>query len=192
MCIQRMKAQAQEIEFKAIYEGFDDEPFICTDEERMMQVLLGLQSNALKFTSSGFVRIFVKLIDENESKFIQISVQDSGVGISKEDQKKLFKLFGFLAHNQKMNTKGVGLGLVIGKMITEKFDGAITLESTVGVGSTFTFKFKLEQEQIQSSIGVQRKSGNVLNSESLVFTWVPENPIYDVRYHALEEDEKVS
>ena len=43
-----------------------------------------------------------------------------------------------------MNTKGVGLGLVIGKMITEKFDGAITLESTVGEGSTFTFKFKLE------------------------------------------------
>jgi signal transduction histidine kinase len=73
-------------------------------------------------------------------------VQDSGVGISEEDQKKLFKLFGLLSHNQRMNTKGVGLGLVIGKMITEKFDGDISLDSTVGVGSTFTFKFKLEQQ----------------------------------------------
>ena len=45
-----------------------------------------------------------------------------------------------------MNTKGVGLGLVIGKMITEKFDGEITLDSKVDIGSTFMFKFKLEQQ----------------------------------------------
>ena len=45
-----------------------------------------------------------------------------------------------------MNTKGVGLGLVIGKMITEKFDGEITLDSEVDIGSTFMFKFKLEQQ----------------------------------------------
>ena len=49
MCIQRMKATAQDIEFEAFYENMLD-PFISTDEERMMQVLLGLQSNALKFT----------------------------------------------------------------------------------------------------------------------------------------------
>ena len=83
-------------------------------------------------------------------RFIQIAVQDSGVGISEDDQKKLFKLFGFLSHNQRMNTKGVGLGLVIGKMITEKFDGAIALDSKVGEGSTFTFKFKLENQPEQS------------------------------------------
>ena len=46
-----------------------------------------------------------------------------------------------------MNTKGIGLGLHIAKMITEKFDGKITLDSEVGVGSNFTFKFKLEAEE---------------------------------------------
>ena len=63
MCIQRMKANAQDIEFKAVYENMLS-PFICTDEDRLMQVLLGLQSNALKFTSQGFVKFVVKVVEE--------------------------------------------------------------------------------------------------------------------------------
>ena len=64
-----------------------------------MQVLLGLQSNALKFTVKGQVTIIVRIIEDKNSfgeKLVEISVKDTGVGISKENQKKLFRLFGFI------------------------------------------------------------------------------------------------
>ena len=61
-----------------------------------MQVLLGLQSNALKFTEKGKVEILVKIIENDKlDKFLEISVIDSGIGIPYKDQDKLFKLFGF-------------------------------------------------------------------------------------------------
>lgn len=61
-----------------------------------MQVLLGLQSNALKFTTRGSVEIIVELQHQEEGKFVKLSVKDTGIGIKDEDQKKLFKLFGFV------------------------------------------------------------------------------------------------
>ena len=60
---------------------------------------------------------------------IQISVQDSGVGIKKEDQNKLFKLFGFLDASKELNAKGVGLGLHISQRITQQFGGKIIIDS---------------------------------------------------------------
>ena len=111
-----------------------------------MQVLLGLQANALKFTREGSVKILVSIIEEKNVKRLQIAVQDTGIGISEQDQKKLFKLFGFLKDQQKMNTKGIGLGLVIAKQIVSQFNGTIELQSEVGVGSTFTFTFELTEE----------------------------------------------
>ena len=60
-----MKANAQNIEFKVVYENILS-PFVCTDEDRLMQVLLGLQSNALKFTSKGFVKLLVKIVEEEQ------------------------------------------------------------------------------------------------------------------------------
>jgi signal transduction histidine kinase len=80
-----------------------------------MQVLLCLQSNALKFTKDGEVEIIVEVEDE----YLNVSVRDSGIGISEENQSKLFKLFGFLKDSQQMNKNGVGLGLVISKQICQ-------------------------------------------------------------------------
>jgi signal transduction histidine kinase len=72
-------------------------PIICCDEHRIMQVLLGLQSNALKFTENGKVETVIEIIKESETDhYLKISVQDTGIGIKLEDQDKLFKLFGFV------------------------------------------------------------------------------------------------
>ena len=61
-----------------------------------MQVLLGLQSNALKFTTEGFVKIIVEMKKQDDHQYLNISVQDTGIGIPTKDQDKLFKLFGFV------------------------------------------------------------------------------------------------
>jgi len=78
-----------------------------------MQVLLNLQSNALKFTKKGSVKVRVEIIEEESGRFVKISVEDTGVGIPYEDQDKLFKLFGFIQSTQHHNVNGIGLGLVI-------------------------------------------------------------------------------
>ena len=76
---------------------------------------------------------------------MQITVKDTGVGISNDDQKKLFKLFGYLEATNQMNPQGIGLGLYISKLITERFGGEVGVESELEVGSTFTFMFKLNE-----------------------------------------------
>jgi signal transduction histidine kinase len=69
----------------------------------------------LKFTTTGFVKVVVRIIEDETSgdNELEISVVDSGIGISEEDQSKLFKLFGFIESSGHMNKKGIGLGLNI-------------------------------------------------------------------------------
>ena len=70
---------------------------------------------------------------------------DTGVGIAQQDQDKLFKLFGFVQDEKQMNVNGIGLGLMISKLIVEKFDGKIHFKSEKNEGSTFIFTFKLQK-----------------------------------------------
>ena len=73
------------------------------------------------------MKIFVKIVEKDEHKYLKVSVKDTGIGIEKKDQNKLFKLFGFLKDQKKLNTKGIGLGLVIAKNIVNEFNGEIGL-----------------------------------------------------------------
>ena len=78
----------------------------------MQQVLINLVKNALKFTGrGGFIKIYASYLKEEER--ILIKVQDTGIGISENDQKKLFKKFAKLEDVHNMNNKGIGLGLII-------------------------------------------------------------------------------
>ena len=80
-------------------------PMLRTDESRIMQVLIGLQSNALKFTTNGHVRTIVQIKEDQDGhKEVIISVEDTGIGITKKNQTKLFKLFGFIQDSKQMNT----------------------------------------------------------------------------------------
>jgi len=115
------------IELSCQFEGFEHETDykICTDEQRLQQVLLNYQSNALKFTPrGGFVHIKAVLTRrEGLHGAIEIEVQDTGLGIKEEEQGKLFKMFGFLESSKGINTNGIGLGLHICKLIAEQFGG---------------------------------------------------------------------
>ena len=82
---------------------------------------------------------------------ICIKVKDNGVGIKDEDKDRLFKLFGTIESTRtKINLKGIGLGLVISRLIAEKFNGKVNFSSEFGQGTTFWFSFKLDQmDQVQ-------------------------------------------
>ena len=103
---------------------------ITTDYLRLQQILLNLVSNSLKYTQiGGFVKVTVSIlsIEQNENKehYLKVAVWDNGLGIQKDDQKKLFKLFGTIKNNRNLNKKGIGLGLVICKRIIQQFNGDI-------------------------------------------------------------------
>lgn len=103
-----------------------------TDRHRLTQVVTNFINNAAKFTTSGYIEI--SYILSPDLKNILISVKDTGKGIAKEKQAVVFERF------QKLDefAQGTGLGLAICKTIIKRFDGAITVESVEGEGSTFT------------------------------------------------------
>lgn len=155
MMIQQRKANDNNIDLKAEYVNIStgDEtdaaakkygPVFNSDDERITQVLLCLQSNALKFTKNGSVTIKAEAYEEGNQSYLKLAVHDTGIGISQENQKNLFKFFGFLKENTETNKNGVGLGLVIAKMIVQQFDGEINCVSEKDQGSVFSFTFKLE------------------------------------------------
>ena len=82
---------------------------------------------------------------------MNLQIEDTGVGISEEDQDKLFKLFGFLDSSKSLNPKGIGLGLYICKLITEIFGGTVSVISELDKGSTFSFSLELNDLSIDTT-----------------------------------------
>jgi len=106
------------------------------DERKIKQILLNLLSNAVKFTSEGG-RIEIKAIPVDGS--VEISVSDTGIGITSEDQATIFEEFRQVGTADAQKHEGTGLGLTLAKKFVELHGGKIWVESEVGKGSTFTF-----------------------------------------------------
>ncbi len=112
-----------------------DMPKIDGDEHRLIQVVINLISNAVKFTTKGSIECAARLKDGE----ILVSVKDSGVGIAPADQPKVFEKFKQVGDTLTDKPKGTGLGLPICKEIVEHHGGRIWVESQIGKGSTFFF-----------------------------------------------------
>jgi hypothetical protein len=118
--------------------------WILTDETRLIQVLSNLTSNAVKFSQKkGTINLSIRVIDRQDQMCtFKVSVKDSGIGISEEDQEKLFQSFNQLDSSSSKNYGGTGLGLAISKQLVASLGGEIGVVSTPGLGSTFWFSFK--------------------------------------------------
>jgi len=112
-------------------------PEIIADPNRVIQVLVNLIGNAIKFTEHGSIRVHVF----KKGKNVRVEVADTGIGISKEDKAKLFRKFYQLPRKglTKQEGSGTGLGLVISKEIVNLHGGKIGVISELGKGSTFWF-----------------------------------------------------
>ena len=124
----------KEITLKTNFDDADIE--VVADKDRLVQVLLNLISNAVKFTPQGHIEIGLTKREGN----ILVYVKDSGVGMTKESSKKIFEKYHQVSENAH---KGTGLGLPISKEIIEGHGGEIWAESERGKGSTFFFTVPL-------------------------------------------------
>ena len=123
-----------------------DIPFaLIGDDQRLSQVITNLLGNAVKFTpDGGTIRLDSQLISiENDVCRLQISVEDTGIGISDEQKSRLFKSFEQAEAHTSRKFGGTGLGLAISKRIVELMGGDIRVESEQGKGSKFTFTVSL-------------------------------------------------
>lgn len=116
------------------------------DPVRIRQILLNLGSNAVKFTEEGRVRVIVRRKSRNGALNLRFEIVDTGIGLTKEQQGKLFTAFSQAESSTSRKFGGTGLGLSICKRLCELMGGAIGVESEPGTGSTFWFELPFEFE----------------------------------------------
>lgn len=207
-----IKAQFEEFSKRKnirLYFDVDSEiPDVITgDEVRLNQILTNLINNAIKFTEKGFVEVRVKPIEEtNQFVKIQFEIEDTGIGIPKSKQAKMFDSFTQAASDTTRKYGGTGLGLAISKRLVEMQNGHISVDSEEGVGSTFKFSidYGICHQVIESSVVIDKSKNediegvnvllvedNRMNRELAIHFLKQWGVIYDVALNGLEAFEKV-
>ena len=118
---------------------------ILTDEVKLKQIIVNLLTNAIKFTDSGHVAFGYSI--NKEEQLIEFRVEDTGIGISRNDLKVVFDRFRRVEDDYSISLSGLGLGLSISKAYVEMLGGEINVESVYGGGSVFKFTIPLIYEE---------------------------------------------
>jgi signal transduction histidine kinase len=137
--IDEMRSPAQEKGLDLNLNLSDKPANIKADPNRLKQIVVNLVGNAIKYTFKGSIDVSTSIKKEE----LVISVADTGIGISSEDQAKLFKKFSRIINDKTRDILGTGLGLWITFEIVKRMQGKIAVESIEGIGSHFTVRFPL-------------------------------------------------
>ncbi len=131
---------------------------IIADDKRLKQIFINLLTNAAKFTKKGFIKFYIKDIEEKDNNILRITVNvdDTGSGISKEVLSNLFNPF-----QSTDKTQGTGLGLYISQQLAYLMNGEITVKSKEGVGSSFSVAFEVNIST-KKEIGKELKNANII------------------------------
>ena len=143
-------------------ESYPDEPvLVLGDEDRLQQILFNLVSNAIKFTQRGWVAVSIEIIDIDA----RVMVKDTGIGISKDHQSRIFNRFYQIDSAASREEGGTGLGLAISQKLVELHGTEIILRSSPGEGSMFYFDLPLLGDKDKVELG-KNKAQKKLASES--------------------------
>jgi signal transduction histidine kinase/CheY-like chemotaxis protein/purine-cytosine permease-like protein len=136
----RLQAEDKGIVFR--YQALGDlPPMVRADEKRLRQILINLLANAMKFTEHGEVALIVTY----KRAMTRFQIKDTGAGIRAQDLEQIFQPFQRGPGSTGRRSEGIGLGLTISRMLTELMGGVLSVESAVGVGSTFQVKVPLPE-----------------------------------------------
>jgi len=136
--LMRVRAEAKNLPLEIEYAGPIPESIHC-DPVRLRQILVNLMGNAIKFTETGCVRLLTRFIQRSDGlSWLQFDVIDTGIGMTQEQIRKLFKPFMQADSTTSRKFGGTGLGLSISKRLAKLLGGDISVSSTLGKGSTFS------------------------------------------------------
>jgi signal transduction histidine kinase/DNA-binding response OmpR family regulator len=188
-------AKEKEIEFRSSIAS-DVPDAIETDKLRLDQIIKNLISNAIKFTSKGFVSLHIYM-DHPDSNFIRINVKDTGIGIPKEKHAQVFEAFRQADGSTRRKYGGTGLGLSISRELVKLLGGDITLKSEADQGSEFILSIPVSKDVRRKVIAVgedKKEEAELLPLPELpkidrkyISTYIPES-VPDDRRQILEGD----
>jgi signal transduction histidine kinase len=166
----KMQAKLKSINFELICD--ENIGFIHSDKLRLKQIIKNLLSNSFKFTQQGFIKVNVKKND----KFLDVRVEDTGIGIEKEKLGKIFDRFKQADGSTTRKFGGTGLGLAISKQLVKLLGGNISVESSKNVGSTFKFSILINEDKLNHTLIEKTKNKNIeKNRKILVLNYDPLN-----------------
>ena len=161
--------KAQEKGLEILFDIAPETPFNLTgDPLRFGQILLNLAGNALKFTESGEIVVGIRPVKMDEKTVeLEVMVKDTGIGMTREEQSKIFQSFSQADASTTRRFGGTGLGLTISKHLVQEMNGTIRVESEPDKGSSFYFTAVLGRdsgngEKLQSKLPVDIKNLKVL------------------------------
>ena len=129
--------------------------YLLGDQLRLTQVLTNLLSNAIKFTQEGNIVVTIELQEKDENVVVDFSVEDSGIGMSSEQVKRLFQPFSQADSSTTRKYGGTGLGLVISKNIINAMSGDMKVKSREGMGTKFSFSLEFELHSCEIKKGTK-------------------------------------
>ncbi len=149
----RLSAQAKALRFKVLFDG-ELVVHLVADEGKIRQILINLLGNAIKFTASGLIKLHLTLYRRKANQlWLSAKIEDTGPGITDEEQGKLFQPFSQIKRGLKAQ-EGTGLGLAIARSYARLMGGDITVTSILGRGSTFRFDIPIESDDIEIDPGM--------------------------------------
>ena len=152
-------------------------PVLLGDSMRLQQVLMNLTANAIKFTDQGEVVVKIRVASRSvDSVCLHLAVQDTGIGISEENQKHIFDLFSQAEASTTRRFGGTGLGLAICRQLLSLMDSQLMVKSVPGQGSTFYFDIELPLAGLHDH-AVQDATKSGADSKDLQVLLVDDNAI---------------
>jgi two-component system sensor histidine kinase/response regulator len=151
----RLRAEAKALRFEMLVDG-ESVPYVVADESKTRQVLINLLGNAVKFTQLGRIKMRVSLERRNAGQlWMSATVEDTGSGLTDEEQKKLFEPFIQTSRGHNGH-EGTGLGLAISRKYARLMGGDITVSSQQGQGSIFRLEIPIEAGD--AGVAIKRKA----------------------------------